>query len=64
MNDTLNNLSLDQLIIELWHIAKVYSFARYDRMLYIKSALLTHYPNKVKEYSGKKLWLLIEEVIS
>lgn len=60
--------TLEERIIELWHISRTAlagsDTSRYARMCYIKNELIRSYPELIKDMSGKRLWLTIEDQIS
>jgi hypothetical protein len=53
-------------VYELWHISRTalatQSTTRYDRLQYIKRELIARYPELVKNYTPKRLWLEISEI--
>lgn len=58
-------------IIELWHISRTALAgqslvpSRYDRMIYVKKAIIEHYPELTTNIgTGKHLWFAIEDAIS
>jgi hypothetical protein len=60
--------SLDQTIIELWHISRTalatQDISRHSRMVYIKQELARTYPKLIEGMTGKAVWFAIEDAIA
>lgn len=57
----MDKTSLENKIIEYWHLAHTLSYERHIRMQQVKTWLLKQDAEMVSHLSNKKLWLLIED---